>query len=68
MTASVYDECSGRQQRFNLLKYEESLLATPNEARGGRAENQRYAFHLRRQRRDTSVACSARGSSERRAR
>jgi hypothetical protein len=68
MTASVYDECSGGQQRFNLLEYEESLLAAPNEARGGRAENQRCAFHLRRQRRDTSVACGARGSSERRAR
>ena len=68
MTAGVHDECLRRQQRFDLLEQEESLLATRNQARRGRVQDEGRAFDLRRQRRDTCVARGALGPSERRAR
>ena len=68
MTARVHDECVRRQQRFDLLEQEESLLATRNQARSGRVQDEECAFDLRRQRRDPCVARGALGASERSAR
>ncbi len=68
MTARVHDERLRRQQRFDLLEQEESLLATRNQPRRGRVQHEGCAFDLRRQRRDTCVARGARGPSERSAR
>ena len=68
MTARVHDERVRRQQRFDLLQQEESLLATRNQARSGRVQDEECAFDLSRQRRDTCVARCALGPSERRAR
>src|SRR6195256_1668133 len=48
MTASVHDECFRRKQRFDLLEQEESLLATRDQARSGRVEDEECAFALRR--------------------
>ena len=39
MTARVHDESPELQHRFNLLKQEESLLATRNQARRGRVQD-----------------------------
>ena len=68
MTARVHDERFRRQQRFDLFEQEESLLATRNQARRGRVQDEECAFDLRRQRRDTCVARGALGPSERSAR
>ena len=68
MTASVHDECFRRQQRFDLLEQEWSLLAIRNQARSGRVQDEECAFDLRGQRRDTCVARCALGPGERRAR
>ncbi len=68
MTARVHDECFRRQQRFDLLEQEESLLATRNQARSGRVQDEACAFDLSRQRRDTCVARCTLGPSERGAR
>ena len=54
MTARVHDERLRRQQRFDLLEQEESLLATRNQARRGRVQDEGCAFDLRRQRRDAA--------------
>jgi hypothetical protein len=61
MTARVYDECPRHQHCFNLLKQEELLLATRNQARRGRAQKKGCAFHLPNRRRDT---CLARGTPD----
>src|SRR3989442_1075928 len=63
-----HDERPRRQQRFNLLEQEESLLATRNQARRGRVQDEGRAFDFRRQRRDTCMARGALGPSERSAR
>ena len=68
MTARVHDECPGRQHRFNLLKQEEPLLATRDQARRGRAQDKGCAFHLRHQCRDAGLARGTLGPSERSAR
>ncbi|MNC84784.1 hypothetical protein D3C83_03520 [compost metagenome] len=68
MTACVHDERFRRQQRFDFLEQKESLLATRNQARRGRVQDERRAFDLRRQRGDGCVARGALGASERSAR
>ena len=68
MAARVHDERPRRQQRFNILEQEESLVATRNQARRGRVQDEGCAFDLRRQRRDICGARGALGPSERRAR
>jgi hypothetical protein len=68
MTARVHDERVRRQQRFDLLEQEGSLLAARNQARGGRVQDEECAFDLSRQRRDTCVPRGALGPSERSAR
>jgi hypothetical protein len=65
MTASVHDECFRRQQRFDFFEQEESLLATRNQARSGRVQDEDCAFDLRLQRRDTCVERCPVGPSER---
>ncbi len=64
MTARVHDECFRRQQRFDLFEQEKSLLATCNQARRRRIQDERRAFNLRRQRRDACVTRGALGPGE----
>ena len=64
MTARVHDECLCRQQRFDLLEQEESLLPTRDQARSGRVQDEACAFDLRRQGWDTCVTRRPLGSTE----
>ncbi len=68
IAARVHDERFRRQQRFDLLEQEKSLLATRNQARSGRVQDEGCAFDLRRQRRDTCVSRCVLSPSERSAR
>jgi hypothetical protein len=68
MTARVHDERVRRQHGFDLVEQDESLLAAPDQARGGRVQDEGGAFDLRRQRRDACVGRGARGPGERSAR
>ena len=56
VAASVHDECSRRQQFFDLLEQKEPLLATRDPARSGRAQGEGRAFDLRREGGDTCTA------------
>ena len=68
MAACIHDERSRRQQRFNLLKPEQPLLARRNQARGRRVQDAGGAFDLRQQRRDARMARGTLGLDKRIAR
>ena len=67
MTASVDDECFRAEQRFDFLEQEEPLLATRDQARGGRVQDEECAFDLRRSAGMRAARCAL-GASECRAR
>jgi hypothetical protein len=56
VTAGVHDQCFRCQQFFDLIEEEEALRSARNQPRSGRAEDEKCAFDLRRERRDAGVA------------
>ena len=68
VAACVHDERPRSQQRFNLLKQEEPLLARRDQTRGRRVQDKGCAFDLRHQRRDARMTRGALGLDKRIAR
>jgi hypothetical protein len=61
----VHDECLRRQQRFDLLEQEGSLLAIRNQTRCRRVQDERCTVDLRHQRWNAGFARSTLGPDER---
>ncbi len=68
VTAGIHHECFRGQQRFDFSEQEEPLPATGDQARRRRVQDERRAFDLRDERRDTGLSRGQLGLGERGAR